>query len=216
MGIALRKVGTDEYLISLPKTSGGQSPADDSSRHTVSAAVLNQLLAGDPAATYTVDIIDANDGGWGWTVADDITIPGNLVAPPPTPFESWAAGRGLAGDDAAFDADPDADGTVNGIEFVVDGEPNPANPGAALRGGLPAAETSGGYLVVTYTLADDAAYLDPYIEFTTDLAGPWTRAVHGVNADIQTTDHGATATVTVSIPMNGDPLKFARLRVVAP
>ncbi|MCU0782046.1 MAG: hypothetical protein MUF04_13225, partial [Akkermansiaceae bacterium] len=131
-------------------------------------------------------------------------------------YESWAEGRGLAGAAAAFDADPDADGSVNGIEFVTGGEPNPANPGAALRDGLPAAASSGGYLVITYTLADDAASLDPHIEFATDLAGPWTRAVHGVNADIQTTDHGASDTVTVSIPMNGAPMKFARLKVVAP
>ena len=133
------------------------------------------------------------------------------------PFESWATDKGLTGPNAAFDADPDNDGTPNGIEFVTDGEPNPANAGAALREGLPVSAVTSGNLVVTYTSADAAAYLDPYIEYATSLSGPWTRAEHGVNGvTIQTTDNGATDTVVVSIPMNGDPAKFARLKVVEP
>jgi hypothetical protein len=133
------------------------------------------------------------------------------------PFESWASDKGLTGPNAAFNADPDNDGTPNGIEFVTNGEPNPANAGAALRDGLPASAATSGNLVVTYTSADAAAYLDPYIEFATSLSGPWTRAQHGMNGvTIQTTDNGATDTVVVSIPMNGDPAKFARLKVVEP
>ena len=133
------------------------------------------------------------------------------------PFESWAADKGLTGPDAAFDADPDNDGIPNGIEFVINGEPNPANPGAALRNGLPVSAVAGGNLVVTFTRSDDSIDLDPYIEHATALSGPWTRAVDGVGGvTIQTTDNGATDTVVVSIPMNGDPTKFARLKVVEP
>jgi len=133
------------------------------------------------------------------------------------PFESWATAKGLTGPAAAFDADPDNDGIPNGIEFVINGEPNPANPGAALRGGLPVSAVAGGNLVVTFTRSDDSIDLDPYIEHATALSGPWTRAVNGVGGvTIQTTDNGATDTVVVSIPMNGDPTKFARLKVVEP
>ncbi len=133
------------------------------------------------------------------------------------PFESWATDKGLTGPDAAFDADPDKDGIPNGIEFVVNGEPNPANPGAALRNGLPVSAVAGGNLVVTFTRSDDSIDLDPYIEHATALSGPWTRAVNGVGGvTIQTTDNGATDTVVVSIPMNGDPTKFARLKVLEP
>jgi hypothetical protein len=216
MGAALRKVATDEYIISLPKSTGGQSPGDESSRHAIAAATLNALLAADSAATYTLDIIDANHGGWGWTVADDVTIPGNLLPPATTPYELWAASKGLAGADAAFDADPDGDGIPNGIEFITNGEPNPANPGALQRDGLPVVEMFGDHLVVIFTRADAAIDLDPHIEFTTNPAGPWTRAVHGANATIQVTDNGPTDTVEVFIPMGDDPAKFARLRVVAP
>jgi hypothetical protein len=144
----------------------------------------------------------------------------NFVLPPfggDPPYDLWADDKGLTGPDAAFDADPDKDGIPNGIEFVINGEPNPANPGAALRDGLPVSAVAGGNLVVTFTRSDDSIDLDPYIEHTTALSGPWTRAVDGVGGvTIQTTDNGATDTVVVSIPMNGDPSKFARLKVVEP
>jgi hypothetical protein len=206
-GLALRNVNAGTYVLSVRKSNeGGWQQV------TLTAAHLATL---DQSATYTLDLIDAGNGSWGWVSMDTVAIPGNFGGTPP-PYESWAATKGLTGPNAAFGADPDNDGIDNGIEFVTNGEPNPAYGGGSRHAGMPVSSVSGGYLVVTYTQADDAAYLDPHIEFATGLAGPWTRAVDGVNADIQITDHGDTATVTVAIPMNSDPVKFARLKVVGP
>lgn len=65
-------------------------------------------------------------------------------------FDAWAASKGLAGADAGFDADPDKDGLNNGLEFVLGGEPNPANPGSNSNALLPTVAQSGGNLIVSF------------------------------------------------------------------
>ncbi|MCX6875878.1 MAG: hypothetical protein NTW21_19015 [Verrucomicrobia bacterium] len=199
----------------MPKATGGQSPADDGSQHTIAASVLNALLAANPTQTYTVDIIDSNHGGWGWTVVDDVTIPGNIIIPVP-PYNSWAATKGLFGPATAFNADPDHDGVPNGIDFVLGGEPNPANPNANSSPQLPTGEVLGDDFVFTFLRQDDAAYLNPTVEFDADLVGPWTTAVHGTNATIQVTNGTPADTVMVTIPGNGAMMMFARLAVAEP
>ena len=42
------------------------------------AEALNELAALDQAATYTLDLVDSNHGGWAWISLDTVTIPGNL------------------------------------------------------------------------------------------------------------------------------------------
>lgn len=111
----------------------------------------------------------------------------NLVlvygAPVGTPFELWGAAKGLRGPDAEFDADPDSDGVSNGIEFVLGGEPNPANPGSNSAALLPTMTTDSGTgeLVFVFRRADEAAGLNPAVEYDADLAGTWTLAQGGVN-----------------------------------
>ena len=135
-------------------------------------------------------------------------------------FNTWvgtaAGGRGLSGAAAAFDADPDGDGIPNGIEFVIGGEPNPANPGANSCGLLPAASNLGTDFVFTYLLSNEAASLNPLVEFDTDLQGEWTTAVDGVNATIVVTPGDPAATVTVTIPQGAKRELFARLKVTQP
>ena len=135
-------------------------------------------------------------------------------------FNTWvgtaAGGRGLSGAAAAFDADPDGDGIPNGIEFVIGGEPNPANPGANSCGLLPAASNLGTDFVFTYLLSNEAASLNPLVEFDTDLLGEWTTAVDGVNATIVVTPGDPAATVTVTIPQGAKRELFARLKVTQP
>lgn len=151
-----------------------------------------QLAALDPDATYTLDLIDCGDGGWGWVNLDSVGIPGTAVA---SPYAAWAAGKGLAGADAAFDVDPDGDTIPNGIEFVIGGEPNPAHPGWNSLALLPTAEVQGESMVFAFTRAKVAAYLGPVDEFSEDLVAPWTVAADPGNATIEVIDNGATETV---------------------
>ena len=129
------------------------------------------------------------------------------------PFEAWAAEHGLAGTDTGFLADPDQDGIPNGLEFVLGGQPNPGLPGSDSRHLLPTATLDGDRLVFSYSRNPAAAYLDPVVEFTTDLAGSWIPAVAGSNATAEVI-HGVGAdTIHTVIPTAGAPRLFARLRV---
>ncbi len=113
-----------------------------------------------------------------------------------TPYSSWAYGKGLRGEDAAFGADPDFDGIPNGIEFVIGGEPNPANPGSNSTDLLPKITVDQNYLRVIYRRHDAAAYLAPGVEFNGDLTGAWTLAEQGVNGVIiAVTDDGFGASI---------------------
>jgi hypothetical protein len=69
-------------------------------------------------------------------------------------------------------------------------------------------------MVFTYNRTDASAYLNPTVEFNTGLAGSWTTAVDPGNSTISVTDGTPSDTVTVSIPRNGNPIMFARLKVV--
>ena len=134
-----------------------------------------------------------------------------------TSFDTWATfSKGLAGTAAAFDADPDHDALPNGIEFVLGGEPNPANPAAPATAPRPAAARVGNNLVFTYPRRNEAAFLKPLVEFADDLQGAWTTAVDGVNATIVVTPGDPAATVTVSIPQGPNSIGFARLKVTQP
>ena len=135
------------------------------------------------------------------------------------PCLAWAYGKGLRGEEAAFGADPDHDGIPNGIEFVIGGEPNPANPGANSSDLLPRITVDNNYLRVVYRRHDDAVYLAPGIEYDGDMVGAWTFAEQGVNGvGITVVNDGFGASidrVEVLIP-RGNAVAgklFARLKV---
>jgi hypothetical protein len=208
LGIALRNVDTGVFVLAGTKAS----PGSDWQQVTFTAA---QLAALDQDATYTLDLLDVRQGGWGWVNLDTVAIPGTLVGGADS-YSDWAATKGLAGPAAAFDADPDGDGIDNGLEFVLGGQPNPANPGWNSLALLPTATAQGNSLVFTFVRTKESAYLGPFVEFNATLGGTWTVAQHGVNASISAVDGGTFETVTVTIPKNGLPTLFARLVVGPP
>jgi autotransporter-associated beta strand protein len=141
---------------------------------------------------------------------------------PSDPFDTWATTtQGLAGVDAEPGADPDNDGLDNAIEFVLGGQPNPANPNAASNGLVPTLNASGANLVFTYRRTD-LALTQPGIgikvEHGSNLIG-WTAAVDGeAGVTVAVTDdfYGAGVDrVEVSIPKSGAKM-FARLNVQIP
>lgn len=145
---------------------------------------------------------------------DTTSTPGQILLTEGSAYDTWATSKGLTGPDAAFDADPDNDGISNGLEFVLGGEPNPANPGSNSSALLPTLSLSGGNMVFTYNRTDASAYLNPTVEFNTGLGGSWTTAVDPGNSAISVIDGTPSDTVTVSIPTSGNPHMFARLKVV--
>jgi hypothetical protein len=134
-------------------------------------------------------------------------------------FESWAASKGLSGADALADADPDKDGIANLIEFVLGGEPNPANPGSNSAALLPTISLDATDLIFTFRRTDAAASYDPFVQYGTGLA-TWTDAQGGVNGVVVNEDNdfygGGTDRVIVRIPRTlaspGGKF-FARLKV---
>lgn len=133
------------------------------------------------------------------------------------PFAGWLTSKDLTG--AAATADSDGDGIANILEFVVGGEPS--GPGSNSSGLLPTVSVDGTYLLFTFRRTNESAYLLPYVEYGSTLAG-WTKAQDGTNGVIITvTDDGFGAgvdSVLVKIPrtLATSPAFFARLGVQVP
>ena len=120
------------------------------------------------------------------------------------PYPAWAYDKGLRGVDAAFTADPDLDGIPNGVEFVIGGQPNPANPNSNSTALLPQITVDATYLRVIYRRCDESIYLASGIEYDADMAGPWTLAEQDVNG------------VDINVINDGFGLHFDRVEVLIP
>jgi autotransporter-associated beta strand protein len=144
---------------------------------------------------------------------NDGTSSRNVALTVTNPYSIWAAGYGLdPATTAVFDADPDRDGLVNGIEFVLGTSPLDTTGGA----GLPVAAVSGTDFVFTYRRNGSAVYLNPVLEVSTTLAaGSWTTVSSGISAATNFYGGGVDK-VTVTVPMAGRTRLFGRLRVDAP
>jgi autotransporter-associated beta strand protein len=170
----------------------------------------------EDAFTIDASALPAATLGWSIQVQGNNLILGHGL-PAGTPFQLWAADKGLTGDDTLFNADPDADGIPNGIEFVIGGEPNPANPNANSNTLLPSIEIDETSLRFRFHRSDDSAALNPVCEYSTTLTG-WTPAQGGVDGVTieETPNINGGDDVVVIIPItlaSPDGKLFARLAV---
>ena len=145
------------------------------------------------------------------TSGNSLVIQYSLTAP--DPYLAWIGPFAVS--DPAKAADSDNDGTVNLLEFVLDGDP--AKPD---NGNLPSVQPSSTHLVFRFVRRVDSIGVAQVVQYGpdlsswTDLMVPDTAGDHSLDgAAIQVVrDSGArTDTVTVSIPRNGQSM-FARLR----
>jgi hypothetical protein len=151
-------------------------------------------------------------GSWTLNLAGgDLILNYNLASA--NPYAAWATENQLSGSSALANADPDHDGISNLVEFVVGGNPN-ANQEADK---LPSATLNGDNLVFSFLRNQAAAYLNPSVQYGSDLSA-WTTAANGSNGisiNVTTNVSPGTDQVLVTIPRSlasGAKL-FARLNV---
>jgi fibronectin-binding autotransporter adhesin len=130
--------------------------SDTSSLNVAAGAILNLTHSGtDTVGDFQIDGVSQASGTYGGTgsgaqhIVPQITGTGKIFVPGTDPFIPWAAGFGLAGDDALPSADPDRDGQINLLEFALNSSPV---SGTASRKTRSAVTIVGGENALTYTL----------------------------------------------------------------
>ncbi|MCW1914010.1 PA14 domain-containing protein [Luteolibacter sp. GHJ8] len=138
---------------------------------------------------------------------------GSPIAPPAVDpgYTFWLNYLGLSGNDRLANADPDLDGIVNSMEFVLGGKPS--GPDAISTTLLPQVTLEPAWVNFVFRRADVASTVGAYVQYSTT-PGNWVRAENGVgNVQITTVDDGFGAgmdRVTVRIPRTGSRM-FVRL-----
>jgi len=148
------------------------------------------------------------------------------------PYLAWATAHGLTDANSAADADPDNDGLVNALEFVLGGEPNPARPNADSVGLLPKsarnlagdllftfprAKASEGAVTVTFQWSTDLSF--PSANDVPVLANSSSADANGVTVDVTPGNLEAdpdTVVITVPVANAPDGRVFGRLHVTVP
>jgi len=180
----------------------------------------NEIPVSLPAARYLRFEIKSNHAGAvfdgsgatpgiadprGLTGLSEIRFEGTAVTS--SPFELWLDSEGLTGPDRAPDADPDRDGSSNLIEYLTGGDPEVSDPEK-----LPQSEMAGGNLTVSFDRPDDVAGVIIRFEVSTDLQLWPDIYTVGTSPEITVTPNGsAPDTITLAIPITGEPRRFARL-----
>ena len=170
-----------------------------------------------PRAAYTrkltspadaVDIANYSDPAWvlnGWSPTLSSADP---LADFVTAFGLDPATTGAPA------ADPDADGIANRLEFFLGGDPTAADPDILPTLAFVPASSGGPAIAFQFLRAKSASGLGYNVEYTADLAGSWTTAVHGANGItiVATPVDAETDRITATFPATS-PKLFARLRL---
>jgi autotransporter-associated beta strand protein len=141
--------------------------------------------------------IGANDFTIRYQDANRVTL---TVTGEEDPYFAWAANPAFGltpGVNDGFTQDADGDGLVNGLEWILGG--NPSLQDAASR--VTTTRPPGGGLVISFTREPDSiAIADLMVEYDGDLAAPWNSVAIG------TSSSGPDANgVTVGIDTSGSP-----------
>ena len=131
------------------------------------------------------------------------------------PYLAWAANPAfglIPGVNDGFTQDADSDGTPNGLEWILGGNPS-LNDAASL---VTTTHPPGGGLVITFTREPESiGAADLAVEYDADLVAPWNAVAigasssgpdaNGVTVDIDTnsTPHQVTVTIPFSNAVNG-------------
>ncbi|MES2659619.1 MAG: Ig-like domain-containing protein [Verrucomicrobiota bacterium] len=140
------------------------------------------------------------------------------VTPVSAGYEGWLAGYpSITGPDRASDADPDHDGLPNGIEFLTGTSPANGTDSAPVTTTV----DGSGNLVLHFKRVDAAKDYIVAVESSADLQTPITSLIVTNSAisgpPLTVVENGTSADdITVVIPANGDPAKFARVRITIP
>ncbi|MBC8011477.1 MAG: fibronectin type III domain-containing protein [Burkholderiales bacterium] len=209
-------VGTDLYVARFTFSPTGV---------TNMAVFVNQTTEGTPDATVTGAIrfntISISKFGPAAVPSfDEFRIAktfAEAVALSSTPMQTWYGSFGLPTDGTgtgAFDADPDADGVVNLLEYALDSDPTLAD-----GGNLPTISTvvDGGqnYLAITFVrLTNPASGITYTPESSADLAD-WSGVPVQVGTAVNNNDGTETVVYRDSLPTAGNPKRFIRVRVTA-
>ena len=123
-----------------------------------------------------------------------------------TPYETWAAGFALTGDDALAASDPDADGLANILEYATGTSP-------VAFGGTPGFSVArdGDFLTLTYTRVADPS-LTYTVEGSSDLTGAWSPVSAAGNPSTGAENVAGGVTITDTLSFNGGK-RFLRLKV---
>ena len=141
------------------------------------------------------------------------------------PYLDWAASKGLDGSpgkETAFDADPEADGISNGLEWILGGDPLASDASSLV------AMTGNGSTGITLTFTREEESLGAanlFVEWNTDLGGTWVQVpieqsggTYANGVEVTVNEASTPDDVSVNIPAanatNGK--LFARLRAITP
>ena len=201
---------TVELTVSESPADGGTTTGAGAYNQGTNATVTATPAHGWRFVNWTGSgIADANSPSTSVTVdaAKTVTAVFEAVDPYADWMDSFPAIAGSA--EKAPEMDADHDGLANAIEFVLGTDPSASTPGPVLHGAI-----VGGNYVITFNrvkAAGDAGFASS-VEYAENPGAAWIAAAPGMVAVV---DHGATETVTVTIPAASGKF-FARLRVAAP
>ena len=141
----------------------------------------------------------------GLTGLSEIRFEGTVVDS--SPFEQWLDSHGLTGADRAADADPDADGAGNLIEYITGGIPTAPDPDK-----LPQSERIDGNLVVRFERRAGLSGVVIRFEAGTDLRNWPDIYTVGESPEITIFPGVSGAdTITLTLPAAGKQQQFVRL-----